>query len=497
MRINPKKPEPPPAQLAVDSLPWAVFWLADDGMILHANDQASSLLGFTYEELTARPITKIDLNSRSNKQPADRYSNSEESTVFETLLEHKNGATINVEVTVSEIEVDRQRMRCAFARDISNQQQQQKQTELVNIGVDDSIAATLIAQVDRSSPNKPLLVIYTNDAFKLMSGYGDETELANTPAILAGVETDVDLQQIIKECINRRQPLRHEILAYNKHGFKFWAELGLSPIAKWSDKYSYWMITYRDITNRKLAEKRLSELKDTLNLERELLQQSNADLEQFAYVASHDLQEPLRAVSGFMELLRQRYSDQLDEKARGYISKSIDGAARLEQLIGDLLHFSRVTRDDSDLGEVDLNKCVLNAQKNLERLIAETSASIEVQELPTIMGVESQLKQLVQNLIENGIKYRSDVSPIVRISSSTDGEFVELRVSDNGIGIKPEFREQVFTLFKRLHRREEYKGTGIGLAICHRVAQRHCGSINIEESVGGGTCFVVRLLMQR
>ena len=217
--------------------------------------------------------------------------------------------------------------------------------------------------------------------------------------------------------------------------------------------------------------------------EREMLRRSNSDLEQFAYVASHDLQEPLRAVGGFMQILDREYSNQLDETGVGYIRKSVEGATRMQQLINDLLHFSRVTREHSALKAINLKAAIDAACSTLEKRIAQSSAKIDIGPMPEILGEVTQLTQLFQNLIDNGIKYCESKAPHISINSEETADQWLISVNDNGIGIAPEYRKQIFEIFKRLHRREEYPGTGIGLAICHRVVQRHGGTITIEDAV--------------
>jgi light-regulated signal transduction histidine kinase (bacteriophytochrome) len=209
-------------------------------------------------------------------------------------------------------------------------------------------------------------------------------------------------------------------------------------------------------------------------------------------VASHDLQEPLRAVGGFMQRLDQQYGKQLDERAAGYIQKAVQGAARMQQLINDLLLFSSVTREVTTLKPVDLSKAVKQACTSLEETIRQRNAEVQYNSLPTINGELAQLTRLFQNLIDNGTKYCKSASPKVVIDYTEIEDHYLVNVTDNGIGIKPEYRAQIFAIFKRLHHREEYPGTGVGLAICQRVAERHGGSISIEAVEGGGTRFVLK-----
>ncbi|MBG0850584.1 CHASE3 domain-containing protein [Streptomyces spinoverrucosus] len=225
------------------------------------------------------------------------------------------------------------------------------------------------------------------------------------------------------------------------------------------------------------------------------LQRSNTELEQFAYVASHDLQEPLRKVSSFTQLLQRRYGGQLDERADQYIAFAVDGANRMQVLINDLLAFSRVGRVLNDHEEVDLEDVVGRTLDNLSVAIEESGAEIGHDPLPKVVGDATQLGMLWQNLLSNSLKFRRpDRSPDIRISvATTDDGLWEFAVTDNGIGIAPEFQEKVFVLFQRLHTRDAYPGTGIGLAMCKKVVEFHGGTIWIDPEHTGGTRVVFTL----
>ncbi|MBD2040911.1 PAS domain S-box protein [Microcoleus sp. FACHB-672] len=219
------------------------------------------------------------------------------------------------------------------------------------------------------------------------------------------------------------------------------------------------------------------------------LARSNAELEQFAYVASHDLQEPLRAVTGYTQLLARRYSGQLDTKADEYIAFAVDGATRMQKLIQDLLLFSRVGRRAKAYRPVELESVLNTAVANLQVAIAETSATITHSELPTVQGDSTQLVQLLQNIISNAIKYRSLEPPIIHISAERQDEQWQLSICDNGIGIDLKYAERIFLVFQRLHTREEYPGTGIGLAICQKIVERHGGRIWVDSRLAEGSTF--------
>jgi light-regulated signal transduction histidine kinase (bacteriophytochrome) len=237
-----------------------------------------------------------------------------------------------------------------------------------------------------------------------------------------------------------------------------------------------------ELGERKLAQQKLAQtLSD--------LERSNKDLEQFAYVASHDLQEPLRKVGSFTELLERRYKDQLGPDADRYIGYIVDGARRMSQLINDLLTYSRIGSSSIKFAKTDCNEVLEHTLADLQHLIRERGAVVTHDDLPVIMADRLQLGVVFQNLIANAIKFRRDEPPQVHVSARlVDGVWI-FSVSDNGIGIEPEFFERIFVMFQRLHTKEQYSGTGIGLAICKRVIERHGGRIWVESEFGNGATF--------
>ena len=226
-----------------------------------------------------------------------------------------------------------------------------------------------------------------------------------------------------------------------------------------------------------------------LELQAEELTRSNTELEQFAYVASHDLQEPLRKIIGFTDRLEEKYKDQFDHKANRYLHYINDGAGRMQQLIKDLLALSRVGRLGRKFEVTDCRDVVAQAVDNLEATIAEHSGKVIFDELPVVMGDATQLTQLFQNLIGNAIKFHGDEPPVVTVSAEDIGTEWQIKVRDNGIGIDPKFTDRIFVIFQRLHTRTEYPGTGIGLAICKKIVERHSGRIRVEAGSEGGSTF--------
>lgn len=237
-------------------------------------------------------------------------------------------------------------------------------------------------------------------------------------------------------------------------------------------------------------EQRLREQVDERNA---ALERSNQSLREFAYVASHDLQEPLRTIASFTELLQKRYGGRLDADADEFIGFVVDGAKRMQQLIDDVLEYSRVSTHGKPLAPVDLEAVARRSVANLRASIEERGAEVSVGPLPHVMGDEIQLGQLLQNLVGNALKYNRSGRPRVDVTARREGRDWRIAVSDNGIGIAPEYHDRIFRIFSRLHTRGEYGGTGIGLAICKRIVDRHGGRMTVDSEEGKGASFAFSL----
>jgi signal transduction histidine kinase len=242
------------------------------------------------------------------------------------------------------------------------------------------------------------------------------------------------------------------------------------------------------LQDKKLRQER-RQAQEELRQKVEELSRSNRDLEQFAYVASHHLQEPLRVVTANTNLLAQRYRGKLDEQADKYIDHTLDGVRRMHGLIQDLLAFSRYAWQEAALRSTDCNDAVAQAMKNLPAAIQESGATIKYEGLPRLMANGSQLRQVFQTLIGNAIRFRSPEAPVVEISAERQGAEWMLSVADNGIGIPAEHAEDIFVIFHRLHAPADYPGNGIGLSICKKIVERHGGNISATPRAGGGTIF--------
>lgn len=247
------------------------------------------------------------------------------------------------------------------------------------------------------------------------------------------------------------------------------------------------MLVMKDVTSEAQAT-------DDLRRANQLLSESNRDLEEFAYVASHDLQEPLRKIQAFGDRLRSRIEDDVDEKSLDYLARMENASQRMHTLINDLLTFSRVTTTGRSLMPVSLQYVVKNVLRDLEVAVADANATIHLGPLPTIDADEPQLKQLMQNLIGNALKFRDpDRDPEIWIEGVMLGSRWLISVRDNGIGFEQEYADKIFTVFQRLHGRSSYEGTGVGLAICRKIVERHGGTIRAQGELGDGATFIIDL----
>lgn len=279
-----------------------------------------------------------------------------------------------------------------------------------------------------------------------------------------------------------------KLRARRKNGEEFPIELSISKFLQNGE--TMFTSILRDTTERVLTENKLRTLNEGLEQRTIELARSNADLQQFAYVASHDLQEPLRTISSFITLLAEDYKGKLGEEADQYIDFIVDGTTRMKILINDLLAYSRIDFGNKSFTLVKSDEALQTALNNLKMSIDESEATIHFDSLPDILFDKGKMSILLQNLIANAIKFRKEnTPPEIRISAIERGNFWEFSVSDNGIGIESKFYERIFVIFQRLHSRQEYQGTGIGMAICKRIVESGGGRIWLESELGVGTTF--------
>ena len=336
------------------------------------------------------------------------------------------------------------------------------------------------------------VIEYVNPHFSAVTGY-DAHEVIGRPAgLIRSGETPPAVYKELWATIAGGRQWRGEFKNRKKNGDVHWEVVAISPIIDDAQQIVHYVSVKEDITFRKEAETRISEANRALEQQAQQLRAVNAELEQFAYVASHDLRQPLRMVTSYLSLIERRLGDRLDEDLKTFFDFAIGGARRMDQLILDLLDYSRTGRRNTPFTPVDLAQAVAGSLADLEVAIAEAKAVVTVEDdLPTVLGEQLELTRLFQNLIGNAIKYRApDRAPRIAVECGPEADEWVVTVRDNGIGIAPEDRERAFMIFQRLVGHDAYEGTGIGLAVCRKIVENHGGRIWIEDgTAGAGSCF--------
>lgn len=379
---------------------------------------------------------------------------------------------------VSSLAIEKARLYEAIQQELARR----KQTESA-LRESERRYRTLFNQVPvglyRTSPQGEFLD--ANQALARILGFPDPESLIHAPAPMLYVNPE-DLEGWKSVLEKAGVVEQFEAPLYRQDGRVIWISHNGRRVQDGNGGVLHYEGAVMDITPRKNAQQKLGEYMQEL-------ERSNAELEQFAYVASHDLQEPLRMVSSYTQLLGRRYKGQLDSDADEFIAYAVDGANRMQRLINDLLTYSRINRRGMLFQEIDAAEALGQARLQLSAAVEECGALITHDKLPLVVADKRQLTQLLQNLIGNALKFHAEESPRVHISAEQEGAEWVFSVQDNGIGIDPEYHARIFEIFQRLHRRDEYPGTGIGLAISRRIVQRHGGRIWVESEPGSGSRF--------
>ncbi|HEY7770552.1 sensor histidine kinase [Longimicrobium sp.] len=347
-----------------------------------------------------------------------------------------------------------------------------------------SISSDAIVSIDEDQR-----IVFYNQGAEQTFGYAAEQVMGERVEMLIPEQHRADHEARVREfgdspIVARRMGERGQISGCRWSGEVFPADASISKLEVGGKRL--YTAVLRDVTERVRAE-------DALARQAQELARSNADLEQFAYVASHDLQEPLRMVASYTQLLARRYRDKLDDDAHEFIGYAVDGVTRMQALIGDLLAYSRVGKGGGAVERADLEAVFRRTLDVLRTAIEESGATVTAGPLPTVAADPVQMGQVLQNLVGNGLKFHGAEPPRVHVSAERrDGEWV-ISVRDNGIGIAPEYAQRIFVIFQRLHTRAEYAGTGIGLAICKKIVERHGGRIWVESAEGQGSTFFFTL----
>ena len=352
---------------------------------------------------------------------------------------------------------------------------------------DEETTRQFMAAIDQSSESIFFTdvkgrILYVNESFVKNSGYTREELIGQTPRILKSGWHPASFYKDMWATLLRGDIFRGHMVNKRKDGTLYHEEANISPVRNIEGKITSFVSVKTDIT-------RYLETQSALESSNQDLMRSNAELEQFAYVASHDLQEPLRSVSSCMQLLKKRYAGQLDERADEFIAHAVVGCQRMRELIDALLTLSRVGSGAEPMMDTDCAAVFERVRDNLSQAIEESEAQVSHEGLPTLQASPQMLARLFQNLIGNALKFRGTRPAVVHVSAKRMSDEWVFSVEDHGIGIDPQHFDRIFRLFQRLHPRDDYAGTGLGLAICQKIVERHGGRIWVKSQPGHGTTF--------
>lgn len=458
--------------------------IARDDKLLFCNVAYIRMFGYaTMDDLTGSSLLEqiaTLFRAEVGQIIAGQNAGEEASITFDTVGLRKDGTEFPIAVQFAEIELVDGPAHVAFITDIT----ERKNAEIAMVENEERFRQTFEqAAVGIANVGTDGRFLRLNERLCDITGYTRE-ELATLTIQDITYPDDLDLDDDYVQRMSVREITSYvsEKRYVRRDGDYVWVRSTISAIRQDDGTISHFILVVEDISTQKDAEERLSDVV------KELLR-SNSDLEQFAYVASHDLQEPLRMIASFTQLLADRYRDRLDEKAEKWINYIVEGTGRMQLLINDLLAYSRIGTKAKPFQETDCGAVIAAVVQDLSQTIEKNQANIVVAPLPTVQADSDQLRLLFQNLIENAIKYRGDDPPCVEITASRTDDTWQFAVQDNGIGIEPQYSERIFVIFQRLHDRSHYSGSGIGLAIAKKIVERHGGRICLAPSSGKGARF--------
>ena len=473
----------------LEAAPDAMIVVNQDGEIVLLNLQAEKQFGYSRDELVGQQVTNIIPTGFAERLIADGNRTATEAlaqqigTGIELLARRKDGSQFPIELMLSPLENAAGILVTAAIRDISVRRAAVKhlaQTEGRYRGLLEAAPDAMVLV------NQGGEIVLVNRQTEEMFGYRREKLVGSSARGLTseqGAELlAANTRRAAGGSFAEQNHTGIELDGRHKDGHLFPIEATLSSLTT-ADEGILLSVAIRDITTRKQADAKLQQTLEELN-------RSNEELGQFAYIASHDLQEPLRMVASYTQLLSKRYAGKLDADADEFIAFAVDGANRMQRLIQDLLAYSRVATKSQDISAASSEEALERAIMNLGRAIEDSGALVTHDPLPAVLADEGQLVQLFQNLVGNAVKYQSSGVPRIHISSAREGQTKWMfSVRDNGLGIESKYFDKIFGMFQRLHRREEFEGTGIGLAICKKIVERHGGTLSVESELGQGSTF--------
>lgn len=467
----------------IESTDDAVYSKDLDGIILSWNPAAERLYGYSVKEAVGMPVSRLAPDGRKQEIQwlLDKAVRGERVRQFETVRLRKDGIAVDVEITMSPLMNSAGEVEAAsvLARDVTARKDAERRMQLFV-----EAAPAGMVMVDEAGT-----ILLANTTAADMFGYEQKA--------LSGMAVEKLIPDRFRNEHPKYRAMFHDDLqaramgagrdlwGLRSDGSEFPIEIGLNPTR--SAGRTLVLCAVVDITERKRIE-------DQLERQRAELARSNEELERFAQMASHDLQEPLRLVVNFSQLLDRRYRERLDDDGREFIGYLTENAGRMRQMIQDLLEYARLGRKQTTPDAVDMNVVMNEVRHNLRLALEENNAVLDIDALPRVRVDRVEANRLLQNLIENALKYRGDAAPVIRVSAQQEGEGRwRFDVTDNGIGIDPRHRESIFEPFERLHSRARYPGTGMGLAVCRRIVERHGGRIWVKSDQAPGVTFCFTL----
>jgi len=475
----------------LEAAPDAMVVVNQAGEIVLLNAQAEKQFGYRRDELVGQMVKNIIPTGFAERLVADGTRTAADAlaqqigTGIELSGLRKDGTEFPIEIMLSPLESAEGVLVTAAIRNITVRKEAEKHLTQVEGKYSELLEAAPDAMLSICKTGR---IVLLNSQMERLYGYGRDELLGQLAAVVLPERLrSGHATRLAGYFAGAKEQPAIELPGRRKDGTEFPAEINVSPI----DTADGLLLTVsiRDITLRKKAEAHV-QAEARLVQKVEELNRSNEELGQFAYIASHDLQEPLRMVASYTQLLSKRYKGKLDSDADEFIAFAVDGANRMQRLIQDLLVFSRVGTCAEELLDTSSEEALAQAISNLGSAIEESGALVTHDPLPTVLADEIQLIQLFQNLVGNGIKYQNNGVPRIHVSAAPNEEGRwTFAVKDNGLGIDSQYFGRIFGMFQRLHKRDEFAGTGIGLAICKKIAERHGGSISVESQLGQGSTF--------
>jgi two-component system CheB/CheR fusion protein len=459
-----------------------------DGIVEYISPSLREITSYHPEELLGKtPFDMIhadDKESFSNK--FFKVVNGENVGLVEFRIKEKNGEFIWLESSLRPILSNTGKVIKVLntARNINLRKYYEKEQKKLSVIAKQTANAVIVT-------DEYGYITFANEGFERMTGFLEEEVLGKKPGhFLHGKETNPETVAIMREAIHKKEKFDVEVINYDKSGSKYWLKIHCEPTFDNAGNFIGFFALQTEITPQKEYEAQIEKLNTLLKNQNKKLEESNKLLEEFAYIASHDLKEPIRMVNSFLGLLKNKYNGQLDDKAQQYIHFALDGAHRMAELIDELLAYSRLNIAENIIEKVDTRKILQEVVSLLAGILEENQATVNFDQLPAVFASEIELKLVFQNLIGNALKYHVDgVKPIIDIKAEETNELWTFSIKDNGIGINKEYHKQIFHLFKRLHNNSEYSGTGMGLATCKKIIDKQGGRIWVESEEGKGSTF--------